>query len=100
MDPRASTDADGDPITYTFDWDRDGESHTDTDTTTHTGDTVDYSAVSYDDEWTCEVTPDDGDDEGSSASASSLRKYVRSGMRSDIALRRTAVFRKLQPIPA
>jgi hypothetical protein len=68
----ASTDADGDPITYTFDWDRDGESHTDTDTTTHTGDTVDYSAVSYDDEWTCEVTPNDGDADGVTASAAIL----------------------------
>jgi len=60
-----STDADGDPITYTFDWDVDGTEFTDTDSTTHTGDSVPADALGHEELWTCEVTPDDGDDEGS-----------------------------------
>ena len=59
-----STDADGDPITYDFAWDVDGESHTDTETTTEAGDTVPSDALGSDETWTCEVTPDDGDEDG------------------------------------
>ncbi len=64
-----STDADGDPITYTFDWDVDGSAFTDTDTTTHEGDTVPGEDVGFDEVWTCEVTPNDGEDDGESATA-------------------------------
>ncbi len=64
-----STDADGDPISYTFGWDVDGEPCTDTDSTTHTGDTVNEVAITDGDEWTCEVTPNDGDTDGVTASS-------------------------------
>ena len=69
-----STDADGDTVSYTFDWDVDGESYTDTGTTTHDGDTVPLDALGSDETWTCEVTPDDGGDEGSAATASLYRE--------------------------
>jgi hypothetical protein len=65
-----STDADGDTISYTFDWDVDGTPYTDTDTTTEDGDTVPGDALGYDETWTCEVTPNDGEDDGDVGSAS------------------------------
>jgi hypothetical protein len=58
-------DADGDDISYTFEWDVDGDAYTDTDTTTHTGDSVSWDALGYDEIWTCQVTPDDGEEDGS-----------------------------------
>jgi hypothetical protein len=65
-----STDADGDPVTYTFDWDVDDTPYTDTDTTTHDGDTVPNDALGAGETWTCEVTPNDGEESGDSASDS------------------------------
>ena len=59
-----STDADGDAISYTFDWDVDGTPFTDTDTTTYTDDTVPGDAFGSEETWTCEVTPDDGEEDG------------------------------------
>jgi hypothetical protein len=56
-----STDADTDTITYTFLWEVEGASWTgSTSTTTESGDTIDATALTYDEEWTCVVTPDDG----------------------------------------
>jgi hypothetical protein len=57
----ASTDADNDTITTTFMWEVDGVSWTgSTSTTTEADDTVDAADLTYDEEWTCIVTPDDG----------------------------------------
>jgi hypothetical protein len=64
-----STDDDGDAIGYTFDWDVDGTPYTDTDTTTEDGDTVPGDALGDGETWTCEVTPNDGYDDGDYASA-------------------------------
>jgi hypothetical protein len=64
-----STDDDGDAISYTFEWDVDGEAFTDTETTTETGDTVPDDSVGSNETWTCTVTPDDGEDEGSAGEA-------------------------------
>ena len=64
-----STDADGDSISYTFDWDVDAVEYSDTDTTTHDGDTVPGDALGYEETWTCEVTPNDGEVDGNYATA-------------------------------
>jgi hypothetical protein len=66
----ASSDDDGDALTYTFDWDVDGLAWTgSTYTTYEVGDTIDGADVGGEEEWACEVTPDDGDDSGASNSA-------------------------------
>jgi hypothetical protein len=57
-----STDDDGDTVTYDFSWDVDGMPFD--------GDTVSGLDLGYDETWTCEVTPNDGEADGSSASAS------------------------------
>jgi hypothetical protein len=49
-------------------WTLDGDEYTDTSTTTHDGDTIDLESGETG-EWECTVTPDDGDDEGSEATA-------------------------------
>jgi hypothetical protein len=64
-----STDADGDAISYTFAWDVNGIEYTDTDTTTYDGDTLPSGSLDYSEIWTCEVTPNDGEDDGEIASA-------------------------------
>jgi hypothetical protein len=64
-----STDADGDDITYTIEWDVDGVAYTDATTTYYTGDTVPYGDYSSGETWTCTVTPNDGYEDGDSASA-------------------------------
>ena len=64
-----STDADGDTITYIFDWDVDGTPYADTETTVHEGDTVPDDALGTHETWTCDVTPDDGEDDGEIGSA-------------------------------
>ena len=57
----ASTDADNDTITTTFMWEVDGVSWTgSTSTTTAADDTIAAADLTYDEEWTCIVTPDDG----------------------------------------
>jgi hypothetical protein len=65
-----STDPDGDSVTYAFDWDVDGADFTDPGTTVLENDTVPEDSVETDATWTCDVTPDDGDDEGDYSTAS------------------------------
>lgn len=66
----ASTDADGDTVTYTATWTQNGTSFGSTSTTTFTGDTIDAANTVDGDTWVCTVTPNDGDDDGSTATAS------------------------------
>ena len=83
----ASYDADGDAITYTMEWDVDGvvyeaggslDSGLDSGdpgwagpyTTTWTDDTTTGADLYYEETWTCEATPNDGDDDGTIASDS------------------------------
>jgi hypothetical protein len=66
----ASSDADADPVTYSASWTVDGVAYTATTSTTFAGDTIPASATAAGDVWTCTVTPDDGDDTGTTASAS------------------------------
>ena len=63
-----STDADGDAVSYLFEWDVGGAAFYDAVDTYETGDTVDGADTTGGDVWTCEVTPDDGDDIGPSDS--------------------------------
>ncbi len=66
----ASSDDDGDTITYTIEWDVGGTAYTSATTTYETGDTVDAADTTRGEVWTCTVTPNDGDDDGSSDSYS------------------------------
>jgi len=78
-----SSDADGDSVSYTFAWTVDGADYPDDwDTgfsssgwtgptsSTYTDDTVPGADTIAGEVWVCTVTPDDGDDSGSAASAS------------------------------
>jgi hypothetical protein len=66
----ASTDVDHDSISYSVTWTVDGAPYTGGPfSTTWVGDTVPASDTSDGESWTCELTPDDGDDAGPSASA-------------------------------
>jgi len=65
----ASTDEDGDSVSYSFVWTVDGASYSGATTTVLTGDTVPSVDTGHAESWTCSVTPDDGDDSGSTASA-------------------------------
>ena len=65
-----SSDDDDDSITYTIEWSVDGAVYTDATTTVVTGDTVPAAALTSGDVWTCWVTPNDGDADGSTVSAS------------------------------
>jgi hypothetical protein len=65
-----STDDDDDAISYTFEWDVNGLAHTGTTTTIETDDTIPDGEFFAGETWTCSVTPNDGDDDGDSASAS------------------------------
>ena len=60
----ASTDADGDTIQYSYSWTRDGA---DAGVST---DSVAASATQAGEQWSCTVTPNDGHEDGPSASAS------------------------------
>lgn len=71
-----STDDDGDTVTYGFDFDVDGTPYTDTETTVHEGDTVPSDALGSDETWTCDVTPDDGEEYGEIGSASQYIEEV------------------------
>ena len=65
-----SSDDDGDSVTYTFTWTVDGASWTGSTSTTHEADdTVAGADISAGEEWTCAVTPHDGDEDGTSAAA-------------------------------
>lgn len=60
-------DLDGDSLSYTFAWTVNGSAFTGATTTTYTGDTIAGSDRAEDDDWVCEVTPNDGDDDGITA---------------------------------
>ncbi len=65
-----STDDDGDSIAYTVSWTVDGSTWTgSTSSTYQTDDTVSGSDTSAEEAWECRVTPSDGDEDGTSASA-------------------------------
>ena len=64
-----STDPDGDTLTYQFSWDVDGQSYNSA-STTSTSSVVSSSEIASGEVWTCTVTPNDGMDDGASASAS------------------------------
>ena len=64
-----SIDGDADVLSYDFSWEVDGVAYTDATTTIETGDTVPADDISGNETWTCTVTPNDGDEDGSSASA-------------------------------
>jgi hypothetical protein len=65
----SSTDDDDDPVSYTFEWDLDGEPFFGTDSSTYLDDTITdvFDLIGV---WTCEVTPDDGEESGPTAEAS------------------------------
>jgi len=65
-----SADADGDSVTYTFAWEVDGTAFTGSAATTdHAGDTVPAVNTETDQTWTCTATPNDGEEDGVSATA-------------------------------
>ncbi|MEC8424124.1 MAG: SUMF1/EgtB/PvdO family nonheme iron enzyme, partial [Myxococcota bacterium] len=66
----ASTDADGDTVTYTMAWTVDTVAYGGALTTTWTDDTVDGGDTLVDEVWSCTATPDDGDDDGITATDS------------------------------
>jgi len=59
-----AVDADGEDVIYTVEWYRDGILFTDTYTTALDGDSVLGSWTHAGEEWTCEITPTDGDLDG------------------------------------
>jgi hypothetical protein len=61
-----STDEDDDPISYTFKWYEDDVLSSKGTTTTYTNDTIDSSERFAGDAWSCEVIPNDGDEDGES----------------------------------
>lgn len=65
-----SIDPDADSVSYTFSWTVDGTAYTGATTTYETGDTIDASATTRGEVWTCTVTPHDGYVSGTSASYS------------------------------
>jgi hypothetical protein len=66
----ASYDVDGDSVTYSFDWDVDGVSYGGTPTTATMSSTIAGTDTTAGETWTCTVTPNDGDEDGSSSSTS------------------------------
>ncbi|MFT5582891.1 MAG: hypothetical protein ACI9VR_000468 [Cognaticolwellia sp.] len=66
----AGTDADGDTLSYSATWTQNGTSFGSLSTTTFTDDSVDAANTVDLDTWECTVTPNDGDDDGSTATAS------------------------------
>jgi hypothetical protein len=65
-----STDVDGDSISYDFSWTVDGTAYSAASTTTWTGDTIPSAATASGETWVCTVTPNDGETDGPSDSAS------------------------------
>jgi hypothetical protein len=65
-----SSDADGDSITYTVTWGVDGADYTDAQSTHFSGDTVPASDIGDDEVWSCSVTPNDGEEDGSTVETS------------------------------
>jgi hypothetical protein len=66
----AASDDDGDSVTYTMAWSVDGASLSSTSTTAWPDDTIAAAGVSPGEIWTCTVTPNDGADDGDTATAS------------------------------
>lgn len=58
-----STDEDGDTITYAFSWTRNGTA------TSHTSAVVGSGDTAHGDTWACTVTPNDGEENGTAATA-------------------------------
>jgi len=65
----AATDVDGDSLSYQFQWTVDGVAYTGATSTANTS-TVSASETNSGEDWVCIVTPNDGEDDGSPASAS------------------------------
>ncbi len=65
-----SNDDDGDSVSYSVTWTVDGAAYGGATTTSHSGDTIPASVTTAGETWACTVTPHDGDDAGSTASAS------------------------------
>ncbi|MFT7518174.1 MAG: hypothetical protein ACI9MC_000304, partial [Kiritimatiellia bacterium] len=63
---KSSYDADADSVTYTFKWYDDEVLSSKGSTTSHTNDTIAAKHRYDDDAWSCEVVPNDGDDDGDS----------------------------------
>ncbi|MGC6508152.1 MAG: fibrinogen-like YCDxxxxGGGW domain-containing protein [Myxococcota bacterium] len=63
-----STDTDGDAVSYSMTWLQNGTPYTGV-TTTWQGDTVPAHELQVNDTWTCVATPNDGIDDGPTASA-------------------------------
>ncbi len=75
-----STDADGDTVSYTVAWSVDGVAWTGaTSTTTLSDDTIPASLTAHDETWTCELSPNDGEDDGAIASVDVLVEYLFRG---------------------
>lgn len=64
----ASADADGDSLAWFVEWEVDGVPYTDATTTVVHGDTVPGEDTVAGEEWTCTVTPDDGEASGPAGS--------------------------------
>lgn len=64
-----STDADGDTVTYSMTWLQNAVLFNSTNTTNWPGDTISASDLQVNDTWTCVATPNDGTDNGPTASA-------------------------------
>lgn len=65
-----STDADGDSVSYSATWTDDGVAFTGATTTSFLHDTVPAASTTGTEEWVCTVTPNDGEANGATASAS------------------------------
>jgi hypothetical protein len=70
-----SVDGDGDQITYTASWTLDGIDFLDNTDGTIVGDTVDVSYVQANQEWVCTMTPNDGYEDGATASVTLAVTY-------------------------
>ena len=64
-----SADDDDDSVSYRAAWFVDGAPYADTEATLWPDDTVPGDALGYDETWTCELTPNDGEEDGSPSSA-------------------------------
>ncbi|HCH61951.1 MAG TPA: hypothetical protein DFR83_04040, partial [Deltaproteobacteria bacterium] len=65
-----SFDADGDTVTYSMSWTYDSGTYSGASTAVWTDDTVDGADTVADEVWVCTATPNDGDDDGSTATDS------------------------------
>jgi hypothetical protein len=70
-----SVDGDGDNVTYTASWTVDGTDFLDNTDGTIVGDTVDVSYLQANQEWVCTMTPNDGYEDGETASVTLTVTY-------------------------